>query len=89
VEVLTLDGLQTAQKIDVGVTVLDILVREDGLYISVDAKDGDWIVEYRYADGEWKRSETSNWRITERQESKVDLYSLEANRKKTGSHDDD
>jgi selenophosphate synthetase-related protein len=89
VEVLKVEGLDAVHSIEVGATVLDVLVREDMLYVSVDAKEGDWIVEYRYVDGEWKRTDTSKWRITQWEESKAELYYLEANRKRTGSHEDD
>ena len=89
-EALKLDGLKAIQKIEVGATALDVLVHEDVLYVSVDAKEGDWIREYRFVDGDWKRSGSSRWKISEREEgSKVELYYLEANRKKQGSQEDD
>lgn len=88
-EVLKVHGLDAVQKIEVDATVLDVLVHEGVIYLSLDANEGDWIVEYRYVDGIWKRTETNKWKITGRDESKVELYYLEANRKKTGSYEDD
>ena len=48
-----------------------------------------WIEEFRFHEGEWKKCEMERWRITERVESKVELYYLEMNRKKTGGNEDD
>ena len=86
---MTLEGLRSVQQIEVGATVLDVIVQEDVLYISLDAKEGNWIDEFRFHEGEWKKCEMERWRITERVESKVELYYLEMNRKKTGGNEDD
>jgi len=89
VEVLNLEGLELMQKIETSTTVLDVLCLEGVLYVSLDVKEGNWIEEFRYQDGQWTRNQSERWRITEMEETKVELYYLEMNRKKTGSNEDD
>ena len=88
-EVLNLEGLGLVQRIDTCATVLDVLELEGVLYVSLDAKEGNWIEEFRLRDGQWIRSQSERWRINEIEETKVELYYLEMNRKKTGSNEDD
>ena len=88
-EVLDSEGLGLVQKIETCATVLDVLELEGVLYVSLDEKEGNWIEEFRLREGQWIRSESERWRIKEMEETKVELYYLEMNRKKTGSNEDD
>jgi hypothetical protein len=88
--VVLLDGLNCIQKIEVAADVLDFVVHNDRLFISVDAEEGDWIVEYQHNGKEWEKVHSETWRITKREETDiVDLYYLETMRKRVGSLDDD
>jgi hypothetical protein len=88
--VVLLDGLNCIQKIEVAADVLDFVVQNDTLLISIDAKEGDWVVEYQHSGKEWEKVHSETWRITKREETDiVDLYYLETMRKRVGSLDDD
>jgi len=89
VEVLSLEGLELRQKIEVAGCVLDVAFCEDTMFVSVDVQDGDWIVEYQYSGDTWTKVETDRWRISRREESKAELYWLETMRKRIGHADDD
>jgi len=89
VEVLRLEGLELKQKIEVSFSVLDVAFKEDTMYISLDAQEGDWIVEYRYVNGTWIKVDTDRWRMSTREASKAEIYWLETMRKRVGHADDD
>ena len=90
VEVVRLDGLTCIQKIEVGAAVLDIAIQENKLFISVDANEGNWIVEYRCNGSEWEEMHSDRWHISRREEADiVDLYYLETMRKRIGSLEDE
>jgi hypothetical protein len=89
VEVVRLEGLELKEKIEVSGSVLDVAFKEDRMYVSLDAQEGDWIVEYRYSDDTWTKVDTDRWRIGTREESKAEIFWLETMRKRVGHADDD
>ena len=89
VEVVNLEGLSLRQEIEMGCSVLDIAFCEDRMYVSLDAQEGDWIVEFDYANGEWTKVDTDRWKITIKEESKAEIYWLETMRKRIGLADDE
>jgi hypothetical protein len=89
VEVLTLDRLERLQQIELPAHVLDIAFCEDTLYISVDASEGNWLVEYQFDQGLWKSILTDKWKITTKEATSADLYWLESMRKTVGMIEDE
>ena len=89
VEVLSLEGLKLKETIEVSSWVLDVAFYGDTMYVSLDAQEGDWIVEYQYINDTWTKVDTDRWRISTREESKAELYWLETMRKRVGHADDD
>jgi len=89
VEVLTLDRLERLQQIELPAHVLDIAFCEDTLYISVDASEGNWLVEYQFDQGLWKSILTDKWKITTKEATFADLYWLESMRKTVGMIEDE
>jgi hypothetical protein len=90
VEVLT-SSLDVVQRISCTAPVLDVAFHGDVMYVSLDAKEGDWIVEYRFMSGGWETVDTDDkWRISAREEnSTVELYWLETMRKRGGVSEDE
>jgi WD40 repeat protein len=90
VEVLT-EGLEVCQRITCDATVLDVTFHGDIMYVSLDAKEGDWIVEYRATTEGWTPINTGDkWQISKRKESAVvELYWLESMRKRAGMSEDE
>jgi hypothetical protein len=87
-EVLTED-LQSVQTIELPAPILDVTFNEDIMYISLDAKQGNWIYEYRRT-GEWTPIDVGErWQMSEREESTVELYWLENMRKRAGTFEDE
>jgi hypothetical protein len=90
VEVVRLDGLTCIQKIEVGAAVLDVAIQDNKLFISVDANEGNWIVEYRHNGSKWEKMHSDAWHISRREEADIaDLYYLETMRKRIGSLEDE
>ena len=85
---LDVDGLRLVQRIDVDGIVLDVAFCRDRMYVSLDAREGDWVVEYVDTGNGWEKVDTEKWRITKREETVVDLYNLESNRKRIGIEED-
>lgn len=89
VEILQLDGLRPVQKIEMGTPVLDVAFLEDIMYVSLDAKEGQWVKEYAHTGKGWKIIESSQWEITKREETSVEMYWLETMRKRIGQGDEE
>ena len=89
VEILQLDGLRPVQKIEMDTPVLDVAFLDDTMYISLDAKQGQWVKEYTHTGKEWKIIESNQWEITKREETSVEMYWLEKMRKRIGQGDEE
>ena len=90
VEVLTDDGLSVVQTIQAVAPILDVSFHEDIMYIALDVKEGNWIAEYRSAQGVWTVVDTGDkWRLTTREKNNVEVYWLESMRKRAGVPDDE
>lgn len=86
---LALDRLDRLQQIQLPAPVLDIAFCENTMYISVDASEGNWLVEYQLDQGLWKNIPTDKWQITTKEATSADLYWLESMRKTVGMIEDE
>lgn len=78
------------QTIELSAPVLDVAFLKDIMYVSLDAKEGQWIAEFERGSGKWTEIDsTKKWQIAKREESSVELYWLETMRKRTGQGDEE
>jgi|SRR5579859_734559 len=90
IELLTVDGLESVQKVDMEYPVLDVAFCRDVMYASLDRTVGSWIVEYRKGNDGWTAVDTKDrWRITKLGDTKVELFWLEKLRKRAGAQEDE
>jgi WD40 repeat protein len=84
IEIFSLsNGLEKIQSLNVPQNILDVEIRDNALYVSLDSQSEPWIIPYEQINGEWaEKQDNLTLPNVERKESIVPLYWLESMKKR-------